>query len=105
MRWGPSPVTSRVQAVTQSDLRVDLYGGDSPTHASGNTKLSYIAWEPSTGTLQGITFEARRAQGVGHGQWHSRNRSPTITLSKTICCDFHFRQNGQNICSHEPVNH
>ena len=69
MRW--SSVTSRVQSVTKSDLRVDLYGGGSATHASGNARLSYIAWEPSAGTLQGIAFEAQRAQGVGRGQWHS----------------------------------
>jgi hypothetical protein len=71
MRWGPSPVTSRVQVLTQSYLRVDLYRGGSTTHASGNTKLSYIAWEPSAGTLQGITFEAQRAQDIARGQWHA----------------------------------
>ena len=66
-----APVSSRIQSVTKSDLRINLYGGGSAAHASDNARLSYIAWEPSTGTLQGITFEAQRAKGVGHGQWHS----------------------------------
>jgi hypothetical protein len=58
------PVTTHVQAVTKSELRVDLYGGGSATEASTNTRLSYVAWEPSVGTLQGIAFEAQRAPGV-----------------------------------------
>jgi hypothetical protein len=66
-----SPITSRVQAVTKSDLRVNLYRGGSTTHASGNSKLSYTAWEPSAGTLQGIAFEAQRAQDIARGQWHA----------------------------------
>jgi hypothetical protein len=65
------PVVSRVQAVTKGGLRIDLHGGGSATPASSLVSLSYIAWEPAVDTLQGVTFEVQRAQGVGRGQWHS----------------------------------
>ena len=58
---GMEPAISRVQAVTKSDLRIELRGGGSATHASDIATLAYIALEPSAGTLQGVTFEAQRA--------------------------------------------
>jgi hypothetical protein len=64
------PVISRVQAVAKSDLR-ELHGGGSATHTSDIATLAYSALEPSAGMLQGVTFEAQRAQGIGRGQWHS----------------------------------
>jgi hypothetical protein len=75
---GMEPVISRVQAVTKSDLRVELHGGGFATHASDIATLAYIALEPSAGTLQGVTFEAHepRTSRVGNGMlWHSSARS------------------------------
>jgi hypothetical protein len=38
---------------------------------SGTETLSYIAWESSLGTLQGIAFEVHRTLGIGRRQFHT----------------------------------
>jgi hypothetical protein len=65
------PVVSRVQGVTKSGVRVDLYGGGATMRDSSPAKLFYISCKPSSGTLQGMRFEAQRTTGISPGQWHS----------------------------------
>jgi hypothetical protein len=65
------PVISGIQSVMKSDLHVERHGGGSATLASDIATFAYIALEPSAGTLQGMMFEAQRAQGIAPGQWHS----------------------------------
>jgi hypothetical protein len=60
--------SSRVQAVTKGGLTVHLHGNASASRASAPHTLSYIAWEPSAGTLQGVVFETNNALGIVRGQ-------------------------------------
>jgi PKD repeat protein len=62
-------MASRLQSVTRSGLRVHLHGQDADAQASLPKTLSYVAWEPSAGTLQDVRFETNRIGGIGHETW------------------------------------
>jgi hypothetical protein len=64
---GADAVTTRVRRVTRQGFEVRLQEQErnAPVHA--RETLSYIAWEPSRGTLDGVTFAVGRTlTGVGH---------------------------------------
>jgi hypothetical protein len=64
-------VTSRLQAISKSSLRFRMDGEVPASLTSGTETLSYIAWESSLGTLQGIAFGVHRTLGIGRRQFHT----------------------------------
>ena len=64
------PVTGQLQAISKSSLRFRLDSEVNAFPTSSTETLSYIAWESSAGTLQGIAFEVHRTPGIGRKQLH-----------------------------------
>ncbi|WP_050799641.1 PKD domain-containing protein [Thiocapsa marina] len=52
----PTAVTTRVREVTAVGFRVRMNEQESLTDGHGTETISYIAWQPSEGTLEGLQF-------------------------------------------------
>lgn len=60
-------VTTRLRKIGPSSFEVALQEQEVSNHSHGSETISYIAWEPSTGQIEGLSFEvAEAADQVTH---------------------------------------
>ncbi len=66
---GSDTVTSRVRNISTEDFEFGMQEqeGNSPTHVTES--ISYIAWEPSAGTINGLTYEVNATRDVMKHKW------------------------------------
>jgi PKD repeat protein len=67
----PEAVTSELRAVTRSGAKFRLHKPDPSQPANTPETISFIAWEPSSGTMDGLTFEVNRTRQIAPGQLHA----------------------------------
>jgi len=68
---GSDAVTTRLRRVSDAgfELRLEEQERNAPDHATET--ISYVAWEPSSGNLNGLTFEVSKSEDVVNDEWHS----------------------------------
>ena len=64
------PVTGRMARVSTSSFDYSLQKEEYSIDAHGQESVAYIAWEPSTGELDGIRFVAAQAHDITHNAQH-----------------------------------
>jgi len=67
----PEAVSSELRTVTTSGVKVHLQKPNLSQLATPSETISYIAWEPSSGTMGDLTFEVNRTPQVAPGELHA----------------------------------
>jgi hypothetical protein len=80
-------VTTRVRNVSSNgfELRMQEQEDNSQTHATET--ISYIAWEPSSGTVGGVTYEVEKTGDVVTDAWHTIVYNQTFTNIPVFVAD------------------
>jgi hypothetical protein len=68
---GADAVTGRPSRVSKSGFWFSLQEQASLAQDDANETISYIAWEPSSGTFDGLAFEVKRTIEVKREQFHT----------------------------------
>jgi len=64
-------VTGRIRKITKSGFRYRLQEQERNSQVHATETISYIAWEPSSGTLDGLAFEINRTADVVRHAFHT----------------------------------
>jgi len=59
---GPDPLTGRIKSISTKGFKFRMQEEESKRQKHIGEIIAYIAWEPASGTTQGITFEVNRTE-------------------------------------------
>ena len=91
---GSDAVTSRLRAVSTAgfELRLQEQEGNAWLHV--RETVSYVAWEPSSGNLNGLTFEVSKSEEVVNDEWHSLFFDQTFVNIPSFIADMQTTEGG-----------
>lgn len=82
-----SAVTTRMRRIDTSGFEIALQAEEAATRAHGAETVNYLAWEPSTGDLNGLRFEVgRTADAVTH-RAHAIEFDETLSPNPAFLAD------------------
>ena len=68
---GSDAVTTRLRRVSNVGFELRLEEQESNARNHVTETISYVAWEPSSGNLNGLTFEVGNSEDVVNDEWYS----------------------------------
>jgi len=71
--WGKEAITGRMRGITQQGFEFRLQEQELNIQRHSTESVSYIAWEPSMGSLDGIVFEVNRTGKTISHRFHYLN--------------------------------
>jgi hypothetical protein len=87
-------VTGRPSRISKHGFRFYLQFQDSDGPEEETETISYVAWEPSSGTIDGFTFEVGRTLEVRRDQLHTIAFREAFADAPIVLADFQGTQGG-----------
>jgi hypothetical protein len=81
------PVTSRMRNISLSGFEFRLQEQENNVQTHATETISYIAWEPSSGTVNGLTFEVDKTPNAVTDQFYTLPFTETFVGSPAFLAD------------------
>ena len=87
-------VTTRVRNISINDFEFRMQEQESNSQSHTTETISYIAWEPSSGTLGDLTFEVEKTDNVITDDWRTIVYNETFTNPPVFLADMQTTDGG-----------
>jgi subtilisin family serine protease len=91
---GSEAVTDRLRTITTGDFEFRMQEQESNTQSHEVETIYYIAWEPGSGTVNGLSFEVATTAAVVTSQFHSISFGLPFLQGPTFLADMQTANGG-----------